>query len=102
MQHWTQVLLAEETGGSDFRETATINIPSIDYALADCWLNQVTQQGSNGSAYIQITSYVAGGDPYNGNWQYIDSAKAVTSVTFTLTVSNARAYGICRVLNINE
>jgi hypothetical protein len=100
MQFWFQVLLGDDRTGHDQHTVETINIPSTP-VLAECYLNQVTQQGSNGSAYIQITSYVDSGDPHNGNFQIIQGT-AVTSVTFTLTASNTRAFGVGRILAIDE
>jgi hypothetical protein len=57
MQFWYDDIWAEESGGNNFSETFTINIPSTS-VLVTCALQQVNQQGNNGQAQMAITSYV--------------------------------------------
>lgn len=100
MQFWYDDIWAEESGGSPFSETFTADIPSTD-VLVTCALQQVNQQGGGGQAQIAITSYVQNGDPHEGSWQILNGNN-ITSVTFTLTVVNARAQGTGLILAINE
>jgi hypothetical protein len=99
MQFWYNWKWAEATNET-FTEVFTIDIPSTD-VLIECWVTQVNQQGSNGQADIAITNYVQNGDPYSGSWPILNGNN-ITSVTFTLTVNNARATGVGRILAINE
>jgi hypothetical protein len=101
MQFWYEEVWAEESGGSDFQEVATIDFQETLPVLVETWLTQVTQQGSNGSAYVLITSYVQNGNPINGEWHSING-NGISSVTFRLTVKNCRAYATCRALAIDE
>lgn len=100
MQFWYEDIWAQESGGSPFTENETVNIPPTA-VLVTCALQQVNQQGSNGQAQMAITSYVQNGDPHNGSWQIINGDN-ITSVTFSLTVNNARAQGTGLILAINE
>jgi hypothetical protein len=100
MQFWYEDIWAEESGGSNFSETFTVNIPSTN-VLVMCALQQVNQQGGNGQAQMAITSYVQRGSPFNGSWQILNG-NGITSVTFTLTVNNARAQGTGLILAIDE
>jgi hypothetical protein len=100
MQFWYEHIWAEESGGSPFTETFTADFPSTD-VLVTCALQQVNQQGLNGKAQIAITSYVQNGSPFNGSWQILNGNN-ITSVTFSLTVTNALAQGTGLVLAINE
>jgi hypothetical protein len=101
MQFWYSELLAQESGGSDFQEVATIDFEQALPVLVETWLTQVTQQGGNGSAYVQIISYVQNGKPVNGQWHTING-NGISSVTYRLIVSNCRAYATCRALAIDE
>lgn len=102
MQFWyNSDLLAQNSDGSDFQEVATIDFGQALPVLVETWLTQVTQQGSNGSAYVQIISYVQNGNPINGEWRSING-DGISSVTFRLTVKNCRAYATCRALAIDE
>jgi hypothetical protein len=91
MAFWYEEIWAEESGGTNFAETATVNIPSSS-VLVSCALQQVNQQGGGSQARMAITQYVENGDPHEGNWQMING-KGITSVTFALTVNNAAAQG---------
>ena len=91
MEFWYEEIWAEESGGQSFSETATIDIPPST-VLVSCALQQVDQQGSGGLAKMAITQYVRYGNPHNGDWQMING-DGITSVTFALTVNNARAQG---------
>jgi hypothetical protein len=83
-----------------FSETFTIDLPATA-VLVTCGLQQVGQLGTNGQAQIAITQYVEDGSPHEGSWQILNG-NGVTSVSFTLTVNNARAQGTGLVLAINE
>ncbi len=96
MHAWYKTIWANESGGSDFTESATVDIPSTD-VLVMCFLQQV----SGYSARVAITSYVEKGDPYSGSWQ-IMNGNDVTSVTFALTVNNCTAQAVGLILAINE
>ena len=100
MQFWYEQIWAEESGGQPFTETFTADFPST-FVLVTCALQQVNQQGLGGQAQIAITSYVQNGSPVNGSWQILKGDN-ITSVTFSLTVSNAAAQGTGLVLAINE
>jgi hypothetical protein len=91
MEFWYEEVWAEETGGNTFSETKTINIPPSS-VLVSCALQQVNQQGGGGQARMAITQYVQHGDPHEGHWQMVNG-NGITSVTFALTVNNARAQG---------
>ena len=91
MKFWYEEVWAEEVGGNNFSETKTVNIPSSS-VLVSCALQQINQQGGSGKAQMAITQYVENGDPHEGNWQMIHG-NGITSVTFALTVNNARAQG---------
>ncbi|HEY1795984.1 MAG TPA: hypothetical protein VGG57_07680 [Stellaceae bacterium] len=91
MSFWYEEIWAEESGGHNFAETATVNIPSSS-VLVSCALQQVNQQGGGGQARMAITQYVQDGDPHEGNWQIVNGS-GITSVTFALTVNNAAAQG---------
>jgi hypothetical protein len=100
-QFWYGERLAQESGGSDFQEVDTIDFGRPLPVLVETWLTQVTQQGGDGSAYVQIISYVQNGNPINGEWHTING-DGISSVTYRLTVKNCRAYATCRALAINE
>jgi hypothetical protein len=91
MAFWYEEIWAEESGGHNFSEVKTVNIPS-NSVLVSCALQEVNQQGGGGQAKMAITQYVQNGDPHEGNWQMING-KGITSVTFALTVNNAAAQG---------
>ena len=99
MQFWMDNINAFAVNET-FSETLTINLPATD-VLVTCALQQVGQLGSNGQAQMAITQYVQEGTPREGSWQSL-SGNGVTSVTFSLTVNNARAQGTGLVLAINE
>jgi hypothetical protein len=99
MQFWYEDIDAWAVNET-FAETATVDIPATD-VLVTCALQQVGQLGSNGQAQIAITQYVENGDPHEGSWQTV-AGNGITSVTFTLTVNNARAAGTGLILAINE
>jgi hypothetical protein len=100
MQFWYETLFAFETGGNNETITRTVNLPSTD-VLVFCSLQQFNGNGGSPQAQMYINQYVANGDPSEGNWQTIN-ANNVTSVSFTLTVNNARAQGLGLILAINE
>jgi hypothetical protein len=89
MEFWYEYIWAEESGGSNFSEVKTVNIPSSS-VLVTCALQEVNQQGGGGQAEMAITQYVQNGDPHEGSWQILNG-DGITSVTFALTVNNARA-----------
>ena len=99
MQFWIQNINAFAVNET-FAETFTIDLPATD-VLVTCALQQVGQIGTNGQAQIAITQYVENGSPLEGSWQSL-SGNGVTSVTFSLTVNNARAQGTGLILAINE
>jgi hypothetical protein len=91
MAVWYEEIWAEESGGNNFAETATVDIPSSN-VLVSCALQQVNQQGGGGQAKMSITQYVQNGNPHAGNWQMVNG-DGITSVTFALTVNNTAAQG---------
>lgn len=102
MQFWEQTIWAESTESvtGNITKTATVDIPSSN-VLITCALQHVSQLGSNGLAQIAITSYVQNGNPQTGFWQILNRNN-ITSVTFSLSVTNARAGATGLIIAINE
>jgi hypothetical protein len=99
MQFWYEVIVASAVN-TTITEKETANIQSTD-ALITCALQEVNQQGTNGQATIAITEYVQNGTPHEGSWPVVNG-NGITSVTFTLTVTNAKAVGTGLILAINQ
>ena len=96
MALWTEWVSASETGGSNFTETAVVNLNGSYGVYASCALSQFNGNGGSPQANMYISSYVQNGSPHSGNWNEL-LANGISSITVSLTVNNASAKGVMTV-----
>ena len=96
MALWTEWVSANETGGHNFTETATVNLNGSDSVCASCALSKFNGNGGSPQAETFISGYVQSGRPYSGSWNDL-YANGISSITVSLTVNNATAKGVLTI-----
>jgi hypothetical protein len=96
MALWSEWLAANETGGSNFTEKATVNLGGSFNVYASCALSKFSATGGSPQAEMLITEYVQNGTPHEGSFNEV-IGNGISSLTVALTVNNANAKGVMTV-----
>jgi hypothetical protein len=94
MALWFWELVANETGGNNFSETANVNFGSPQNIFVSCALSKYNGNGGSPQADFYITGWVQNGALKTDQHAYVLDANGISEVSLALTVNNATAVGL--------